>query len=416
MQLNNLLSFKKLLAINLITIISWQSLSYGANIGISLIYTYIAAILLFHIPNLVLTKHLLNAPDGNTQNNHNLIYLINTKLNYLSNVVVTLCTWLSNVVGYPSVFAFILSNVFYVFHCNVSKTEYFICIIMLYLAMSTINIMGFKISFKAILFFSLIGVFIPMALIIGYSFYYTLDHYVLVKTWLINVQLAHPFNLKDLNFGFILAIVMTIIGFEQSSLHVEEMVQHKFQFKNYHLIISSICILTITLFMMLVLSYIATTEHLDPNYLIAGTIIGFFKLIHYPKLAQVFIILFAIGEFGCVFAWMVHINRTFNATLLIAKSPTLRSWGSNYTPKKLIKFELVIFLVYFILLKIFPVLETSVILYNLSVQLSILYYVVLYLAIIREKSLPMLSRVILIIGLITSVFGVVCSLIPNMVL
>lgn len=406
-------TFKKFLAINFITIISWQALSYGANIGVSLIYTYIIAIILFHIPNIVLAKHLLQTNYKNDTNNHNLIYLVHNKLNYFSSSALTFCTWISNVVLYPSGFAFILSNLAYAFNYNLSKKEYFIYVIILYLIMSLINSKGFRLSFRFILAFSLVGVFVPMLLIIVYSVKYTFLHYDLVKTWLFNVQLTHPFSFKDLNLGFILAIVMTIIGFEQASLHIDEIATHKFNFKRYHLVIASILVMFFTIFMMVVLAYVTSTLKIDPNYLISGTIISFFQLINYPSLAKPFVILFTLGEFGCTFAWMVHINRTFNATLLLAKSAKIRAWGDSYKPQKLIKFELVIFVIYYILLKIFPALETSVILFNLSVQLSITYYVILYLAILKDKSIGKFSRGILFIGLISSTIGVICSFIPN---
>jgi len=409
-KLGSLVTFKKFLAINFITIISWQSLAYGANIGVSLIYTYIIAILVFHIPNLVLTKYLLK-PDASGWHNHNLIYLVNNRLNYFSSILLTFCTWFANVVGYPAGFAFILSNLAYAFHWQLSNTEYFIYVMLLYLIMSIINVRGFKISFRFLLLFSLIGVFLPMFLILLYSLKYSFLHDTLVKNWLITIELTHPFHLKDLNFGFILAIVMTIIGFEQASLHFEEM--PKFKFKKYHLIIASVLIMFFTLFMMLVLSYITTTQKINPNYLISGTLISFFQLIHYPILTQPFIILFTLGEFGCTFAWMVHINRTFNATLLISKSAKIRAWGNNYSPKKIIKFELIIFVVYYVLLKIFPALETSVILFNLSVQLSIAYYVILYLAILKERNLNLIARIVLLVGLIASILGLICSFIPN---
>lgn len=405
----NLFSFKKFLAINFITIISWQSMSYGAGIGVSLVYTYIIAILFFHIPNLLLTKHLLKPNDKN--DNHNLIYLVNDRLNYFSSGLLTFCTWFANVVGYPSGFAFILSNLAYTFHYNLSKMEYFSYVILLYLIMSLINTMGFKISFKYLLIFSLFGVFAPMITIVLYALKYTFIHYALIKTWFITVQLTHPFSLKDLNFGFILAIVMTVIGFEQTSLHFEEM--SKFNFKRYHILIGSFAIMFFTFFMMFVLSYVTTTQKIDPNYLISGTIIEFFKLMNHESFAKPFVILFTIGEFGCTFAWMVHINRTFNATLLISKSPKIRAWGNNYSPKKIIKFELVIFLVYYILLKMFPALETSVILFNLSVQLSIAYYVILYLAILKETNIGLWQKAILAVGLVSSVVAVICSFIPN---
>lgn len=410
---HNLFTFKKFLAINFITIISWQALAYSANIGISLIYSYIVAILLFHIPNMVLTKYLLQPNSKNDTNNHNLIYLVHNKLNYFSSGALTFCTWISNVVLYPSGFAFILSNLAYTFNYSISKKEYFTYVIILYLIMSLINTSGFKLSFKFILTFSLVGVFAPMLLIVIYSFKYTFLHYTLVRTWLVGIQLTHPFSFKELNFGFILAIVMTIIGFEQASLHIDEMTKYKFNFKKYHLATASILVMFFTLFMMLVLAYVTSTKKIDPNYLISGTIISFFQMLNHPSLAKPFVVLFTIGEFGCTFAWMVHINRTFNATLLISKSSKIRSWGDNYKPQKLIKFELVIFIIYYILLKIFPALETSVILFNLSVQLSIAYYVILYLAILKEKNLGKISRLILFIGLISSVLGVICSFIPS---
>lgn len=415
-KFQNLFTFKKFLAINFITIISWQSLSYGANIGISLIYTYIGAFFLFHIPNLVLTKYLLKPNPEDASNNHNIIYLVHNKLNYFSNIALTFCTWFANVIGYPSGFAFILSNLAYTFNYHLSNKEYFIYVIILYLIMSLINVRGFKVSFKFILSFSLVGVFAPMLLIVIYSFKYTFLHYDLVKAWLVNMQLTHPFSFKDINFGFILAIVMTIIGFEQTSLHMDEMAKHKFSFKKYHLFIASVMVMFFTIFMMLVLAYVTSTQKIDPNYLISGTIISFFNIMHYPNLAKPFVILFTLGEFGCTFAWMVHINRTFNATLLISKSAKIRSWGNNYTPQKLIKFELVVFVLYYILLKIFPALETSVILFNMSVQLSIAYYVILYLAILKEKNLNKFARIILFIGLISSILGVICAFIPNTIL
>lgn len=408
----NLFSFKKFLAINFITIISWQSMSYGAGIGVSLIYTYLIAILLFHIPNLILTHHLLKP--NKYSDNHNLIYLVNDKLNQFSNILLIFCTWFANVIGYPAAFAFILSNLAYTFNYTLSKTEYFIYVILLYAVLSFINLRGFKISFKSILIFSFLGVFAPMLVIIAYAVKYTFLHYDLIRHWIITVQIAHPFNLKDINFGFILAIVMTIIGFEQTSLHIEEM--SKFKFKHYHIIIASIAVMFFTFFMMFVLSYVTTTQKIDPNYLISGTIIELFKLVNHEYLAKPFVVLFTLGELGCTFAWMVHINRTFNATLLISKSPRLRAWGNNYAPRKIIKFELVIFLVYYILLKIFPALETSVILYNLSVQLSIAYYVILYLAILKESGIGLWQKLILAVGLITSIIAVICSFIPNTVL
>lgn len=406
--LNNSLIYLKFIALIITTILSWQSLAYAANIGVSLIYIYIGVIILFHIPNLVFTKYLLH-----NSNKHNLIFLVYSKLGYRPAMLVTLLPWLSNITMYPSVFTFILANYAYAFDYKLSNSEYFIGSIMLYLFMSAVNIKGFKVSFKFILLFSMVGVIVPMLTLGAYFTYYMINHSVLLKTWLISTQVSHPFNIHSINFGFILAIIMTLIGFEQASLHSKEIIHKQFNFRFIHFISAGVILIVLTLWMMLILAYVSSTNQFEPNFLIAGTIIKVFTLFKQPVLGKIMVILFLLGVLGNTFAWMVHINRSFISAFSFAKSDKLKKFVNEFSPKKLIKFELLVFLGYFILLKIFPILTTSVILYNLSVQLSISYYLVLYLAVIRDKEVALTQRMILRIGFAAIIFAVMCSFIPN---
>ena len=138
-RLENFVAFKKLISIALVTSVGWQTFAYGANIGASILFCYLIIILLFHIPNIALSKYLFN-----THNNHNLIYLVNSKLNNFFAILLNCCSWLSNVIAYPAAFTFVLSNLAYAFNYTLNSYEYLIYSILLYCILSFINAKGFK--------------------------------------------------------------------------------------------------------------------------------------------------------------------------------------------------------------------------------------------------------------------------------
>lgn len=387
-------SFKKFLVLNLITIITWQSLSYASTVSFSIIYTYIALILLFHIPNVVFTYYLVNSTKHN-----NLTALLSSGLNNKSSLIATFCIWLSNAIWYPSVFTFILSNLGYAINYKFTNNEYFIYSVLLYLIILLINRCGFKLSFKSIFYVGGLVTIIPIIILISYFTFFLADNYDLVKTWFLTTQFPTTLSYSNLDSNFILAIVTTLIGFEQSSLYLDEIYKAKASIKKIHFVILSTLAIFITLSIILMLSYLAHSDKVDSNYLVVYSIIKFFNWLHLEFLGRALIILFIIGEFIAVFAWVTHTNKAFTFSLNKVKI----SWG-------IIQTELVIFIVYLILLKIFPALSTSIILYNLSAVLSISYYIVIYVVMLKVNILPLKYKLLLGISTVASFMVIVYTL------
>lgn len=371
-----------LIMINVIAIDNLRSLTVGAEYGFAMVFFYILAALLFFIPTILVTAELATGWPSTGG-----VYVwVREAFGPRWGFLTIWLQWIYNVVWYPTIFAFIAGIVAYLINPHLVENKFFmLCVILTaFWGTTVVNCIGLKLSGIISVIGAIVGTIFPMVLIAILGF-----------TWL---YLGKPsqvqFSVKDFfphlnsyhDLAFLTNILFGLMGMEMSAVHAGD-VHHPERNYPRALIYSACIILTTLVCACLAITIVIPVDKLN---LVSGLIDAFgifFHAFHMSWFIPVIAILIIVGSLGGASAWILGPARGLLIATEDTKLPRIISLRNKKNmPIGILLLQGIVVTILCLVFLIMPSVNSSYwILSNLTAQLALLFYILMFAAAIRLR-------------------------------
>ena len=372
-----------------------QVLPANAIYGAALPFLYFLAIIGFFIPCSLMVAELATT---RPQTGGSYIWCeqaFGSKMGFF-----TVCIlWISNLLWYPTIFSLIAANFAYLFDVSLAQNKFFIVSfgLIFFWIFTALNCVGVKFSSKTSVVCSVLGVIIPMLLIIAGGIAWCVSGKPLA------VSFNHATVLPDLfhisNPGLLIAIVISLFGIEVTAVHAGNVVNPRRDYP-ISLLISGVAVIALLLFSELAIAVIIPAKQLSviTGLLDALTIV--FQEMHLSKYINLILLLVLLGNMGSVAAWMLGSTRGMYVACQKNHVAKFFQKVNRYeAPVGVLIAEAMIFtLVSLIFLMMPRVTDSFWLLMDLASQITLVYYIILFVSAIRLRHKPILAPGFMIPG------------------
>lgn len=371
-----------LVMINVIAIDNLRSLTVGAEYGFSMVFFYLLAAILFFIPTILVTAELATGWPSTGG-----VYVwVREAFGPRWGFLTIWLQWIYNVVWYPTIFAFIAGIVAYLIDPKLVENKIFmLCVILsAFWGMTLVNCMGLKLSSLVSVVGAIIGTLFPMILIaiLGMAWLY-LDKPSQIKftfkDFLPNLTSYH-------DLAFLTNILFGLMGIEMSAVHAGDVHNPQRDYPRA-LIYSALIILTTLVFACLAITIVIPVKDLN---LVSGFIDAFgifFNAYNMGWVIPIIAVLIIVGSLGGASTWILGPARG----LLIATDDSrlpkiIAKRNKNNMPVGILLLQGVIVTILCTVFFVMPSVNSSYwVLSNLTAQLALLFYMLMFAAAIRLR-------------------------------
>ena len=376
------ISLFALMMINVIAVDSLRTLPISAQYGLSLIFYYVIAALLFFIPSALITAEL--ATGWPTTGG---VYVWVCEAFGLKWGFLTIwLQWIYNVVWYPTILAFIAGTLAYLInpHLADNKTYTLIMVLTLFWAATILNCLGMKVSSWLSILGATLGTLLPMLLIIGLGIFWVIAGHPIQLT--INKAAFLP-DLSNIdNLSFLVAVLFGLMGMEMSAVHAGDV---KEPHKNYPraLLYSALLIIVTLLCGSLAIALVVPAKQIG---LVTGLIDAyaiFFNAYHLNWMIDVIAVLIVLSSLSGVAAWIIGPTRGLWVAAQAGSLPAIfAKVNDKGAPVAILILQGIIFTILCSLFIFMPsVNSTYWILTALTSQLALLFYILMFAAAIKLR-------------------------------
>jgi len=398
-----------------------QVLPANASYGSSLPFLYLFAVVGFFLPCVLMVAELATT---RPQTGGAYIWCeqaFGSKVGFF-----TVCIlWISNLLWYPSIFSLIAANFAYLVDVSLAQNKMFIVGfgVVLFWLVTGLNCIGIKFSSRTSIICSIMGIIIPMAVIIVGGIIW----WVSGKPLAISLDsIAHFPNLSHINnLGLLIAIVISLFGIELTAVHAGNVVNPRRDYP-MSLLISSILIIALLLFSELAIAVIIPSEKLNVVTGLLDALTVLFQEMHLSHLITFIFLLVLIGNMGSIVAWMLGSTRgMYIACQKNHAAKLLQRVNRHEAPIGVLIVEAIIFTMVSMVFLLFPrVTDSFWLLLDLASQVTLIYYIILFVAAIRLRYLPTFSDgfvipggnlvlwIVMSVGALTSLMALCAGFIP----
>lgn len=366
-----------LVMINVIAVDNLRSLTAGAEYGFALVFFYMLAALLFFIPSVLVSAELAT---GWPTTGGVYVWVREAFGQRLGFLTIWL-QWIYNVVWYPTIFTFIAGIFAYLISPALASNKVFMLTVILttYWGMTLLNCLGLKVSNLISTLSAILGTIFPMILIacLGFAWIYLGKHSQIQFT----LRNFFP-NLTHLdNLAFLTNILFGLMGMEMSAVHAGDVKNPQ---RNYPraLIISTIIILATLILACLAITIVVPVNQLN---LVSGLIDAFaifFKAYHMDWFIPLIALFIILGSLGGAAVWIIGPTRGLLVAsedvnlprVFLKRNKKNMPIGLLLTQGIIVTFLCTVFL-------IMPSVSSSYwVLSNLTAQLALLFYILMFAA------------------------------------
>ena len=376
------LSIFSLVMINVIAVDSLRTLPISANLGYSLVSYYAFGALVFFIPVALVAAELATAYPSTGG-----IYVwIREAFGKRMAFMTIWLQWVYNVVWYPTIMAFIVSTLAYLFDPNLANHKWYLLISMvsLFWLFTLLNCFGMKISSLVSNLGAVLGTIVPMVIIAVMGFIWVY----------LGKPLAMPFDKSTLlpdfsalgNLSLFSAVLFGLLGMEMSAVHAEEVQDPQ---RNYP---RALLYSTLIIFATLVLGSLAIVMVVpqDALSMVSGLIDAyaiFFSAYHLDWLTPIIAVLIVLGAISGTSAWIIGPTK---GLLVAARDGCIpqkyTKTNSHGAPTSILVTQAVIFTLLTSLFTLFKTINAAYwILSAMCAQMALLVYVFMFAAAIRLR-------------------------------
>jgi amino acid transporter len=371
-----------LVMINVIAIDNLRSLTVGAEFGFSLFFFYLLAALLFFIPTILVTAELATG----WPNTGGVYIWVREAFGPQWGFLTIWLQWIYNVVWYPTIFAFVAGVVAYLINPQWTQNTFFMLsmILVAFWVTTIINCLGLKISSIVSIVGAIIGTIFPMTMIaiMGLTWVY------LGKTTQIPLNISHffPHHMHWGELAFLTNILFGLMGMEMSAVHAGDV---RDPARNYPraLVYSAVIILMTLIFACLAITIVIPLNQLN---LVSGLMDAFgvfFKAYHMQWFIPIIGLLIIVGSMSSATAWILGPARGLLVASEEAQLPSfLTRRNSKNMPVGILCIQgLIVTFLCSVFLMMPSVNSSYWVLSNLTAQLALLFYILMFAAAIRLR-------------------------------
>lgn len=407
------LSTFSLAMMNIVIVGSLQVLTANAVYGYTLLFFYAIAIITFFIPTILMTAELATTWPITGGAYIWAEQAFGKRIGFFTACIL----WISNLIWYPSIFSLVTVGVFYLINPALVNDKYLMvaCIVSLFWLSTFLNYLGIRISSLVSNLSSLLGVIFPtlVLIILAFIWIYTGHHSQITFNKASLLPDIHDIN----NIAFLISVIISLLGMEMSAVHASDV---KNPAHNYPraLFYSAFAILFIMIFSALAIAMVIPSVKIGLVSGLLDAIAIFAHTFQIPLLLTGLIILITLGNFGCASSWMISSTRGMHTACCnnqVAKF--LQKTNRFHAPAGVLLLEAIIFTIVSVVYIFMPSVNASYwLLLTLAAQISLIYYVILFVALVKLRSKhPHVTRSFKIPGgylgvLITAILGGVSAI------
>ncbi len=384
------LSVFTLVMINVIAVDSLRSLTISANYGLSLIFYYLLAALIFFIPIALISAELATG----WPRVGGLYVWVREAFGKRWGFFAIWLQWIYNIVWFPTILSFVSGTLAYLIEPSLAENKtYMVSTILVAFWIATlVNCFGMRISGIISTLGAIFGTLLPMFLIIG-----------LAATWLMT---GHPSNIEFSTHNLIptftslnqsalfIGILFGLLGIEMSAVHAEDVKNPQRDYPKALLISGSIIVVSL-IFSSLAIAIVVPHDQIK---LVSGLVEAFeifFNAFHIAWMSKIVVFLIIFGATSSVSAWIIGPAKGLLAAADDGCVPRFLEYStSKGVPIALLMVQGLIFTTLCLIFIFMPTVNSSYwILSALTAQLSMFVYVFLFAAAIKLRySQPSLVR------------------------
>ncbi|OGV27865.1 MAG: transporter [Legionellales bacterium RIFCSPHIGHO2_12_FULL_37_14] len=375
------LSVFSLVMINVIAVDSLRTLPMSAILGLSLVFYYLVAAVMFFIP-----VALISAELATTYPHTGGLYVwVREAFGLRAGFITIWLLWIYNVVWYPTILAFIVATSAYLFSPSLTNNASFILFssITLFWIFTILNAFGMRLSSLISTIGAIFGTILPMLFII-----------ILGVTWLLmgnpaaidlHQSIIPKFNSLE-QFALLPGILFGLLGMEMSAVHAEEVKNPQ---KDYPkaLLYSTIIIFATLMFSSLAITFVVAPEKLS---IVSGLIDAFdlfFTHFNIPWLTKILALLIILGAIAGVAAWIIGPTKGLLAAAKDGSLPQrLAKVNRHGAPVPILIIQGIVFTILCFVFQLFDTVNAAYwLLSDLSAQMALMVYVMMFASAIKLR-------------------------------
>jgi amino acid transporter len=409
-----------LVMINVIAVDSLRSLTVGAEYGFALLFFYALAALLFFIPTILVTAELATG----WPNTGGVYIWVREAFGPHWGFLTIWLQWIYNVVWYPTIFVFIAGILAYLIQPQLVDNKIFMLSVILiaFWGATILNCLGIKVTAWISIIGAILGTLFPMILITLLGLFWIYSNPLPAASY----SLTNFFPKDWSNLAFITNILFGLMGMEMSAVHAGDVGHPKKDYPRALLYSGMIILLTLVL-ACLAITIVIPIDRLNLVSGLMDAFTIFFNAFHLGWFIPIIAVLIILGCLSGAAAWIVGPARGLYVATADNDLPKfLSKVNQKNMPVGILITQGIIVTVLCTVFFIMPnVNSTYWVLSNLTAQLALLFYVLMFAAAIRLRyKFPNIDRAYKIpggklgiglvagIGMLTCLVAIVIGFIP----
>ncbi|OGT49034.1 MAG: transporter [Gammaproteobacteria bacterium RIFCSPHIGHO2_12_FULL_41_15] len=374
------LSVFGLAMINVVAIDSLRNLPTEAVFGISIISFYFIAALFFLLPCVLLTAELATHYPKTGGSYVWVREAFGKKWGFFN----IWLQWVYNVVWYPTILSFVAASIAYLIDPPLASNKtYMICMIIGMFSFATlINCFGMKLSSFVSTIGAIVGTLVPMLFIIILATFW----------WAFGKPTALTFNTSDIlpnlnnwqDFALFGTVIFSVMGIEMSSVHAGDVKNPKRDYP-LALILSSVLIVVSSILATLSIAIVLPKNQLSIVSGMNQAFKYFLDNFHLGWLEPIAILTMITGGFCCMATWVIGPIKGLMVAAEDGCAPKIFGKTNRYgAPTAMLIAQWGVVLLLCTAYALFPTVTSAYwILADLTTQLALVFYILLFLAAIK---------------------------------
>lgn len=380
-QGKKVLSVFSLVMINVIAVDSLRTLPMSAKLGLSLVFYYVLAALVFFIPVALVAAEMATA----FPNRGGIYVWVREAFGRRAGFITIWLQWIYNVVWYPTILAFIAATLSYLIApgLGTDKTYLLVTTLILFWLFTLLNSFGMRVSSIVSIIGASLGTILPIIGIIILGIIWMVQGRPIV----VNYPMAWIPDFRDIaSLALFSGVLFGLIGMEMSAVHAEEVKNPQKDYPKALFYSTFIILLTLS---MGSLSIVIVVPN-DSLSVISGFIDAyavFFNSYNLHWMTYVIAVLIVLGGLSGVSAWIIGPTK---GLLVSAQDGSLPKWFAKVNKHGAPVTILIVQGIIFSILSTIFILLDSInaaywILSDLSAQMALLVYIFMFSAAIKLR-------------------------------
>lgn len=411
-----------LVMINIIAVDSLRSLPFSAEYGLSLIFYYLLAAVVFFLPVALVSAELATA----FPTKGGIYVWIREAFGEFWGFFIIWMQWVYNVAWYPTILSFVAGAIAFVIHPSLAENRLFILttVMAIFWGATFINFFGMRTSSWISTAGALLGTLLPMAVVT-----------ILGVVW---VSMGKPiqieFKMGDLmpNFAdlervsFLIALLFGLVGIEMSAVHADEVKDPGHAYPRA-ILYSTVIILGSLILSSLAIAIVVPRNDLSVYTGLLQALKIFLTTFHVPWVLPIITFLIILGGISSVATWIIGPTKGLLVASQDGSAPKFFGHTNNKeVPVIILIIQASIFTLLCSIFVLMPSVSSSYwVLTAITAQLAMIVYIVLFVAAIYLRySKPDVARgykipfgnvgiwVVGIFGIASCVFAIFLGFVP----